>query len=246
MVRSIKDYNEHISLINFSEFPAINVGNEFLNSFLDYDVIDSDLKLHLCKVILCRSFYGTYIAWIDDVNWFLNNFLKELNDDLIKPQLTMAIKEAGEMILSEDIFSKRIIGTSFLFGVIEFYAKHELGYRPSNFNFFDKSKKNYIKRYNPKLADFSIKSSFENLQKLKFPISAALNEIDSFTIKKLTTAGVEDRNWIRYRIADRLSLARNPMLHGEQHSFDDIGHYLLMLYCLFHFVRQQLDNNTKE
>ena len=75
-----------------------------------------------------------------------------------------------------------------MFGILEFYAKHKLGFRPMDYNFFDTRKKEYIKQLNPsfdtKKRDLTIKPAFEYLQKQSLPLSKALNEIDTFTIQR--------------------------------------------------------------
>lgn len=238
---TINEYKELINDRKFIEFPYVNSGTELVSPLINYSEADSELRIHLCKLIICRSFYGTYTAWVEDVNWFLTNFFLELERDLIKPHLTATIKEASAMILSGEVFTKGTIGANFMFGVLEFYAKYELGFRPTNYNFFDKANRNYIKKYAPKLFDLSIKSAFSLLQEQNLPISDALNSIDQFTKDRLVEHGIPDKDWIRYSIADRLSLARNPMLHGEHHGFYGMGQYTLMLYSLFHLTRLQND-----
>jgi len=226
-----------IAEIKFDEYPIVFIPEQgYLNKFIKYSDTDIDLKMHLAQLILCRSFYGTYTAWYADVDWFINSFFAHYELDFIKPGLTNAIKEAAGMIISEDVFSKKIIGTTFMFGILEFYAKHKLGFRPLEYNFFDSKKKEYIKQIVPAVnkPDLTIKPAFEYLQKQTLPISKALNEIDNFTADRLSAAGIKSKDWTPHKIADRLSLARNPMLHGELHSFYDKGPYLVMLYILFY------------
>jgi len=234
---TITDYKKLIAESKFEEYPFGNDGKQLLSKFILYDEIDIDLKIYLSKLILCRSFYGTYTAWYPDVIWFTENYFTKLPRDFIKPELTNTIKIAAEMILKGDTFTSGIIGTTFMFGVLEFYAKHKLGFRPMDYDFFDRNgKKEYIRQLdveNKKL-DLTIKSAFEQLQHTSLPIAAALNEIDSFTTSKLAQAEIPSDRWNVHLIADRLHLARNPMLHGESHSFYNIGAYLLMLYTLFH------------
>jgi hypothetical protein len=157
--------------------------------------------------------------------------------DFIKPELSGTIKLAAEMILADEPFTEGIIGTTFMFGIIEFYAKHKLGFRPLEFNFFDKKgKSKYLKMLDlqNKKMDLSIKPAFEQLQKKELPISLALNGIDAFTKARLSPLGINSTGWTVHPIADRINLARNHMLHGEAHSFYSTGAYLLLLYSLFH------------
>lgn len=234
---NLKDYKILVEEIKFDEYPhAFIHDRDYLSKIIKYDETDIDLKIYLTKLILCRSFYGTYTAWYLDVEWFINSFFKDFQKDFIKPALTDTIKEAASMIMSEDVFTKKVIGTTFMFGILEFYAKYKLGFRPLEYNFFDTRKKEYIKQITPlvKQRDLSIKSAFEYLQKQNLPVSIALNAIDNFTEKRLLKAGIVSKDWTPHKIADRLALARNPMLHGELYSFYDKGSYLLILYILFH------------
>jgi len=233
---NICDYKRLIAERRFPEYPEFNTGTELLSSFLNYEDADADLKLYLAKLILCRSFYGTYTAWYDDVKWYISGFFAGYQHDHVKPWLSETIREASLMILSDEEFTKGIIGTTFMFGVLEYYAKHHLGFRPMAYNFFDKGKKAYVKLYEPKKPDLTIRSAFEYLQKTQLPIALALNDIDAFTIKRLTAAGIPSAKWTPHTIAERLNLPRNPMLHGETHSFYQAGPYLVMLYILFHLL----------
>lgn len=246
---NVEDYKALIKEINFEEYPWLFVPDaDYLHQIIEYDEIDIELKLYLAQLILCRSFYGTYTAWYLDVEWFITSFFEDYEMDFVKPGMTDTIKEAVAMIMSDEPFTKKIIGTTFMFGILEFYAMHKLGFRPMDYNFFDVRKKEYIKLLNPsfdtKRRDLTIKPAFEYLQKQKLPLSKALNKIDTFTIQRLSEESIESEGWIRHKIADRLVIVRNPMLHGELHSFYDKGPYLLMLYILFylHDLKEHQNN----
>jgi hypothetical protein len=216
---TIYDYQRLTVERNFNEYPDYNTGTELVSAFVKYDDADAELKQYLLKLILCRSFYGTYTAWYDDVKWHITGFFAEYRQDKIKPWLTGTISEAAAMILSEETFTKGVIGTTFMFGVLEYYAKHHLGFRPMDFNFFDKMKKAYVKQYESKKQDLFIKSAFEYLQKTKLPVAAALKEIDAFTVKRLIEKNIPSANFTPHTVAERLNLPRNPMLHGERIAF---------------------------
>jgi hypothetical protein len=128
-----------------------------------------------------------------------------------------------------------VLGTTFMFGVLEYYAKHHLGFRPMEYNFFDPGKKAYVKNYT-KRPDLTIKSAFEELQKTDLPIAFVLNEIDTFTIDRLNEKSIPSTGRTPHKIAERLNLARNPILHGETHTFYQAGPYLVMLYILFYLT----------
>lgn len=214
-------YREQLTYIVASE-PS-------LRSFLVYEEADLEVKIHLSKVIICRHFSSTGgIALPDDVTWFINCFLKEFETDLIKPWISGAVKESIAMIASDDTFTKVIIGMTFMFGVVEFYAKYRLGWRPEQYDHFDeKNQKKY--------RDMTLSSAINKLKKSQCALAIDLNAIDRYSVSSLREAGIEEKRFTKPRIADRLTLARNSMIHGEAHYFYSTGEYLVMLYILFHF-----------
>lgn len=226
---NIQEYKEKIWKIGFIEYPTIITGKELsLQEIVDIDIADLDLKIHLAKVIMCRCFSPTCgIYWPDNPDWFISHFLNIFDKDLIKPWLTNTIKEAINMIMSADTFNKCIIGTTFMFGVIEFYAKYKLGYRPEEYDFFDNISHRSFR-------DMSIGDAFNKLKKTNTKIAGILNEIDKHNLTLLKKTGIAEERYVKGRIASRLSLSRNTMLHGENHSFYDVGEYLIMLYILFY------------
>lgn len=146
---NIQDYQKRIAENGFTEYPLFNDGTQLLSKFMSYQEMDLDLKIYISKLILCRSYYGTYTAWFDDVLWFTEHFFVDFRQDHIKPQLTNNIRLASEMVLKGEVFTAGIIGTTFMFGIMEFYAKHKLGFRPMDYDFFDKKgKKEYLQSLN--------------------------------------------------------------------------------------------------
>ena len=227
--KTIIDYGKVIDEVGFEEYPYVVTGQDkLLKDFIDYNETDLDLKIHLTKVIICRSFSSTGgIYWPDDVAWFIDNFFKNFEADLIKPWLSETIKEAIKMTTSGETFTKEIFGTTFMFGVVEFYAKYLVGWRPEKFDFFDK-------RSQDKFRKMYIGDTINKLKKTKTGIAKSLNEIDNHNTQRLKEVEIRGHRWTISKIADRLSLSRNTMLHGENHSFYDKGRYLIMLYILFH------------
>ena len=73
------------------------------------------------------------------------------------------------------------------------------------------------------------------------PLAKSINEIDNHNSKRLSDIGIPEERWVKSRIADRLSFARNPMVHGEAHHFYYTGAYLTMLYILF-YLHDQKEN----
>lgn len=208
--------------------------------FVDLDTVDLDLKIHIAKRILCHNFSSTFgvIYFPDEPIWFIKHFLLSYNKDFIKPQFTATIKEAINMILSEEYFTKVIIGTTFMYGIIEFYAKYKLGFRPDEFDFFDDKNLNQYRK-------MFIGNAINKLKKTNASIAKSLNEIDKHNLAYLKECGIPEERWIKGKIADRLTLGRNPMLHGERYIFFSEGLYLVMLYILFHLYDSK-DEITKK
>ena len=227
---NIEEYQELRKHAGYRETLTYIVGSEpSLRGFLNYEAANLEVKLHLTKVILGRHFSSTGgISLPEDVQWFINCFLNEYKGDLIKPWITGAIRESIGMIASDDTFGKVIIGTTFMFGVVEFYAKYRLGWRPEQYDHFDEA---YHKNYR----EMSLSAAINRLKKTKCALAVDLNEIDSSSISSLKEAGIKEMRYTKSRIADRLALARNSMIHGETHSFYSTGEYLVVLYIIFHF-----------
>lgn len=242
------DYNTVIAQNGFEEFPEVLTGNEvLLESFLNYSESDISLKRHLCQMLICRSFPPTGgVILGDDLKWFITGFLDEFKTDLHKPWLTTVITEAIHLVNNTKNLSQRIIGTSFMFTIIESYLKHYLGYRPEEYNFFDKKKKEYLKEHykdQKKVPnDITLGQGIEILKAKDLAISNALKEIDDFSIKFLLSREIEQGNWIVSNMTQRLTTIRNAMLHGEISGFYEIGDYLIMTYILFHL--HTADNNS--
>ena len=136
---NIDNYNEIIENNGFNEFPSvIGADTVLLDSFVDYSKADLDLRIHLATVILNRNFSsadGNMV--LTDQFWLVNNFLQSYQKDHIRPWLTETIREAMTMIVVDHGYTQNKIGTTFMFGIIEFYAKYLLGWRPLSVNFFD-------------------------------------------------------------------------------------------------------------
>ena len=244
---TIQNYKDKISEIGFIEFPFLSNSTKLsLGDFIEYDQTTLELKIYLAKLITCRSFpqLGHYRN-DEDVKWFIKNFLRTYNIDRVNPFRIGAIKEAIEMVISDDFFIKVIIGTIYMFSIVEFYAKCKLGFNPAQYDPFDTDnlkpnpqKREYIKQHFDESEripfDLSINSAIERLSKKDLPISKSINEIDELNKRRFAAYDTEDFRWQRAKIADRLSLARNVMLHGENHSFFFTGRYLAMIFVLFY------------
>lgn len=226
---TVEEYKVIAKENRYEEHPyGIFAGQTELKHFINFNEASLDLKTHMAKVILCRNFSpaGGYCV-LSDQDWFIEQFIKEFTTDPIRPWLATPIKDSIKMILSNDTFSNEIIGATFMFGVVEFYAKHLLGWRPMEADFFDD-------KYHSSYREMTLSTAINKLKKGKTYLAETLNYIDKQSINRLKELMIEEKRWVNAKIADRLRIARNPMLHGENHSFSYIGRYLCLLYILFY------------
>ncbi len=240
VILNLTEYKIKIAALGYEEYPlSINGTEILLQEFIDYKAIDSELKFYLTKHIICRCLADEgYVFDPKTALWFIKSFLNEYNTHHPQPWLTNAIKEAISMILSEEVFTKNIIATTFMFGIIEFYAKFNLGFWSDVFLFSDEI--NQIK-----FREMTISSAFQRLRKTKKEIAISLNNIDK-TIKHNKSLFSSNEEDFFVSIADRLSNVRNIMLHGENYSYYSEGIYLSLLYILFHLHLEKEINSFKK
>jgi hypothetical protein len=245
---NITQFNKVAAEQGYQHFPNVIFGGEkTLGSFVDFNITKPELKIHLAELIICRCFPATGgIPFFRDADWFIDNFLYIYKSDPVKPFITEAIREAIVMIRSEEDFTKGVIGTTFMFGVLEHYAKIKIGFKPSTFDFFDGENLR-------KFRNTFIGEAFTKLKKTNSGLAKSLNAIDKLNHKVVKEynehhswmdppARIEEKRFVKIKIADRLVLARNTMLHGESHSFYDKGKYLVMLYILFYLHESKGSN----
>ena len=230
---TITEYHIKIQETGFIEYPSVISGDTILvEEIIKYEDCDLALKTYIAEMIMKRCFTPSNNCLGNDIDWYLNNFSKDYEADLIEPWRTGTIKEAINMIMSDDVFTQGIIATTYMFGVVEFYAKYLLGWRPNEYDFFDSdSHKPYREMY--------INQAINKLKKIKSALAESLNRIDKYNIGLLKENFIEEDRFVKAKIADRLLLARNTMLHGEKHSFYNISKYLIMIYAIFHLYRLQ-------
>lgn len=234
---TLDEYFEKYNISKFEDDPHLFGISPKLSELVDYECAEIDLKIHLAKVILCRNFDFSGSIFGEDARIFIKSFFEEYDNDLLKPWITMTIKEAASMVLSDETFTKKIIGTTFLFGVIEFYAKYSIGYRPNEVDFFDD--------YHMPFRRMSLEKALNITKELDKEIAISIKDVDSYSKNRLIELAWNETRWNRANIADRLTLARNTMLHGENHAFYGIGQYLLVLYALFHLQQlKETSNNS--
>ena len=227
---NVVEYKLCADKTGFVEYPLFITGFEKpLKSFVDFEKTELDLKIYLAKLIICRCFLPTGgIYWPNEPIWFISNAVSTFSTDTNRPWNNVAINSAIRMILKEDNSREDIIGTVFMFGIVEFYSKTLLGWNPDSFDFFDSVNQN-------KYRDMYIGNSINKLKKNQTDLAISLNEIDKHNLNFLKETGIKEQRYTKAKIADRLSLARNPMVHGEAYRFYDKGMYLAMLYLLFYY-----------
>lgn len=230
---NLGEYESIAQQNGFDEYPtSLHNGIILMESFINYDVCENELKIHLVTVSLNRNFSVTDgHEVLTDQYWLLQNFLKSYKKDLIRPWLSQPIKEAIEMIIGHDHFSKYIIGTTFMFGIMEFYAKYMIGYRPDEANTFDET-------FHKPWKEMSIGQAINKLKKSKLDVARYLNRIDNLSLARLKAINLEAKHWTQPTIAARLTIYRNFMLHGQSHSHYSIGKYLSLLYMLFNLCNK--------
>ena len=222
---------------NCYEEDIYTTGNDKeINKFIDLQIADLDLKIYLTEVIIYRHFAPIGLFHNNDVVWFLEYFFNNYEKDLVDAKRTNLVTKGAEMILKDDPFGESTIATVFMFGIIEFYTKFKIGFRPHNFDFFDNNKKEYADNPNKKRKrwdDITLKGALAILTKKNIPISESINRIDKRTLETMKNLSLTEERFIEFKIADRLNTARNAMLHGINLTFYDKGKYMLMLYFLF-------------
>lgn len=227
------EYHNVIAKSSFVEFPeSISGETRLVEQVINYSSCDLELKTYLAEMILKRCFSPTNSCLGNDIDWFINGFGSDFQSDLIEPWRTPAIQKAIDMIMSKNVFTNGVIATTYMFGIVEFYTKYLLGWRHHERDFFDN-------KYHESFRSMDIGAAFIKLKKQKTGIAESLNRIDKYNIRLLKENFIAEERFIKARIADRLTIARNTMLHGENHSFYDISHYLVMLYALFHLHHLQ-------
>jgi hypothetical protein len=229
---TVKEYQQFAKEHRFDEAPSILIpGMSMLEDFVAYEDTDLDLKIHLAKVALIRNFSVTGSCEIlTDHSWLIGCFLKEYEQDLIRPWLTPSVRSAMEMIQADDPFSKGLIATTFLFGIIETYSRFLLE---------EKEPLDYFNHHELTSDPIGLGNAINKLKKSKLEVGSMLGDIDKINVARLKAFCIEETPRIKARIADRLTIARNAMLHGENHNFFYMGNYLCVLYMLFHFCRQK-------
>lgn len=225
---TIRDYRKKAAELNFEEVPIALSGEEpSLYSFVDLDAADTTLKLHLCELLFLRNFPATGgIVLIAEPEWFIRYFFENYKGDVRSPFRSESIKSAAKAILNREDHNLAIFGTCYMYGIIEFYCKRILGWEPDRYNFHDNAA-------HVKYRSMTLNEAFIKLKRGNTNLARSLNRIDKKVVELYQKLKIPEGGWIRYRMVDRLILARNTMLHGEGNYFSNKGHYMLLIYILF-------------
>ena len=65
----------------------------FVEEIIKYEDCDLALKTYLAEMILKRCFTATTNCLGNDIDWYINNFSKDYEADLIEPWRSETIKE---------------------------------------------------------------------------------------------------------------------------------------------------------
>lgn len=234
----IENYRKKIKEFNFEEFPQI-IGHKMvmLKNFLEFDKLSLEVKIHLTSLLIRRSVgvnNGIYLP--EDVNWLISHFIGEYKEDLSDPSKHDAHKRAIELVTSEETFSDCIIGTTYMYTVIEYYLKYKLGYK-----IFPKSDEELFQ--NQKIRENSIGSAYLKVKKSRFRISNELNIIDKHFKERAKEMGYEREELQNIQIQGRLNQNRNMFLHGHYQYYHAEGTLLVLLFILLHYC--ELEESIK-
>jgi hypothetical protein len=225
---TIRDYRKKAAQLNFEELPLALCGHEpSLYSFVDIDSASKDLKIHLCELMFNRNFPATGgIVLIAEPEWFIRHFFENYSGDIQSPLRSGSIKAAAKAILNSEDRNSALFATYFMFGIVEFYCKRLLGWEPDKYNFHDKAAHSTYRK-------MTLNDAFNKIKRGKTNLARSINRIDRAVVEQYSDLKISENDWIRYKMVDRLTLARNTMLHGEGNYFSSKGHYLLLIYILF-------------
>jgi len=227
----IDEYENRIKKFKYLEYPeCIGLGKiTTLNDFIDFDELSLEVKIHLSSMLIRRSVgipTGIYLP--DDTYWFISRFVEEYIIDLADPSRHEAHKKALIMIMSEHAFSDCIIGTTYMYTVIEFCLKYKLGYKV-----FPMCQEEF--ENNKKFNDMSIGNAYFKVKKANFGISRELHLIDEHFKKKAQKMEYNAEELQNCQIQGRLNASRNKSLHGHYQFFHSEGTLLALLFILFHY-----------
>ncbi|HXB42373.1 MAG TPA: hypothetical protein VNZ49_17675 [Bacteroidia bacterium] len=226
----MEKYTQLIEEFDFEENPAVIYdGMAMLENFLEFEKLSLEVKIHLSSMLIRRSVaVNTGIYLPVDVDWLINNFLKEYKIDFADRSRTGLHKRAIEMIMSDKMFEDCIIGTTYMFTAIEFFLKHKLGYKvyPTN-----KIEGENNQRFNT----MSIGPAYLKVKKSNFRVSRELHLIDNHFKEQSENMGYGKEFLEFHLLQGRLNSYRNISLHGHNQFFHSEGTLLALLFILLHY-----------
>jgi hypothetical protein len=241
---SLSQYKQKIQDIGFIEYPQFIDGTEkCLKDFLNYDELSIELRIHITRMLICRCVgidSGIYLP--ADVHWWIDNFISFQFVDLADFTRTEAIKEALRQVRSDDTFGKCIVGTAFLYIIIESYTKFFLGLNPL-IDRFERDQTN-IKKYR----EMQFNDALIRLRRSNKTISREICALDAFFRDKANNIGLDPGPFKFSFTIHRLILNRNMCLHGENNLMVSEGTFLALLYILYsycHLLEHSIEMQTR-
>lgn len=233
---TIEDYQKKIKEIGFIEYPTVILGDldQYLKDFLKAEELDLELRIYITRLLICRCLginSGVYLP--ADVDWWIKEFQRIHVGNIADFTRSEAIIEAIKQIQSDDNFGKCIIGTAFMYTVMEFYTKYFLGFNPLA-DMFEKDK---TKHEQYQKINFS--SAILKLKKRNTEISKHLCAIDKFFKEKAEEFAYEPEPFKPSYISYRLSYFRNMVLHGQNQFVHSEGTFLVLLYILYTYCHMK-------
>ncbi|MGZ4041647.1 MAG: hypothetical protein ACXVNM_01175 [Bacteroidia bacterium] len=230
---SIEKYAQLIRKFDFEENPIV-IYDEMvmLKDFLEFEKLSLEVKIHLASMLIRRSVaVNTGIYLPVDVEWFINNFLKEYKVDLAERTRTGLHKRAIEMIMSDKPFEDCIIGTTYMYTAVEFFLKHKLGYKVYPINEAEGLN-------NQKFNKMSIGPAYLKVKKSNFRVSKEFHLIDNHFKEQSANMGYGKEYLEFHLLQGRLNSYRNISLHGHDQFFHSEGTLLALLFILLNYCEE--------
>ncbi len=227
---TLENYHVKIKYMDFKEYPETidGINDQYFKDLLNPEELGLDVRVHITTTLICRCVGingGIYLP--AGVDWWITEFQRIHLSNIADITRSDAIIAAIRHIQSEDSFGKCIIGTAFMYTVMEFYSKYFLGFDPL-FDRFDNNLEKIGKYQEVQFSEAIIKLKKQNLA-----ISRELCKIDKFFKQKADIMGLDLQLHNNSYLADRISKNRNQILHGQNVFLHSEGSLLVLLYILY-------------
>lgn len=236
---TIEDYEALKAKHNFEEYPDI-IAHPMtaLNDFLVFKELSLDVKIHLCSMLVRRTIgLQGEVNMPYDAKWLMQHFMEEYELDATEFWKTDAYLKGLKLVQEEEMGS-RIVGTTYLYTMIEAYLKHKLGYR-----FLEDDSET-----NKRLIKIGIGDAYIKVKKGNNRVSREFHLIDQYFKEQAVHLRViqEDMNYVK--LEGRLKLLRNLNLHGRNQFMVGEGILLSLLFALLHYceIHELVEEFEKE